>query len=48
MAILEKMKAEIKELFKANGVSNSRLCFAVLQIIDKYAKQAKGEPNDNH
>ena len=36
--VLEKIRAEITELFKASGVSNSSLCFAVLQIIDKYIK----------
>ena len=35
---MEQMKAEITELFKASGVSNSSLCFAVLQIIDKVHK----------
>ena len=36
--VLDKIRAEITELFKASGVSNSSLCFAVLQIIDKYTK----------
>lgn len=39
MTTLEKIRAEITELFKASGVSNSSLCFAVLQLFDKYAEQ---------
>lgn len=45
--ILEQIRAEIANLTCdcINGMVNQ---YAVLQIIDKYAKQAKGEPNDNH
>ena len=39
MTTLEKIRAEITELFKASGISNSSLCFAVLQIFDKYMEQ---------
>ena len=35
----EKIRAEITELFKASNVGNTSLCFAVLQIIDKYASE---------
>ena len=36
---LEKIRAEITELFKASNVGNTSLCFAVLQTIDKYASE---------
>ena len=39
MTTLEKIRAEITELFKISGVSNTSLCFAVLDLIDKYASE---------
>lgn len=46
--VLDKIKIEVTELFKASGVSNSSLCFAVLQIIDKYKEGSEDRYEDNN
>ena len=43
--ILKQMRAEIARKFFEHGFGNTKVCYEVLQILDKYA--AKGEPNDN-
>ncbi len=56
MTTLEKIKAEFISRYPKNYANEPELggssCVfslnEVLQILDKYAKQAKGEPNDNH
>ena len=46
MTTLEKTREKIIELFKSNGACNTRLCFAVLQLFDKYAEQEPKSPCD--
>ena len=45
MSTLEKIRAELTELFKASGIGNTFVCYKALQIIDKYAEQ---EPKAGH
>lgn len=46
MTNIEKIRAEIIELFKASGTSNSNLCYATLQLIYKYVEQEPKVPCD--
>ena len=50
MTTIDKIKAEILNTFLWEGQTEDALNSSVrkcLEIIEKYAKQAKGEPNDN-
>ena len=39
MTTIEKIRAELTELFKASGIGNTFVCYKALQIIDKYASE---------
>lgn len=39
--MLEKMRTEIARKFFEHGFGNTKVCYEVLQILDKYAKQEK-------
>ena len=39
MTTLEKMKAEIARKFFEHGFGNTKVCYEVLQILDKYSSE---------
>ena len=50
MTTLEKIRAELERLHyhpKLDFIKNDEVVDMALEIIDKYAEKAKGEPNDN-
>lgn len=46
MTTLEKMKAEIARKFFEHGFGNTKVCYEVLQILNKYAEQEPTSPCD--
>lgn len=46
MTTLEKMRAEVARKFFEHGFGNTKVCYEVLQIIDKYAEQEPKIPCD--
>lgn len=46
MTTLEKIRAEIARKFFEHGFGNTKVCYEVLQILDKYAEQEPTSPCD--
>ena len=46
MTTLEKIRAEIAKKFFEHGFGNTKVCYEVLQILDKYTEQEPTIPCD--